>query len=238
MAFRSTFTLVLASFVWCTANADRTIVSHGKASWHDKDIYTEEVKIRMNDRDEIVNTDTTYINPEGKTIATMKADFSHSLNVPEHHFYDERTGHSYGVRRNGDKIVMYEKPKDKPERSREIDQDFKKGHIMFAGPGLAPYLKAHYQEFKDQKSVPIVILIPGNLDTYNFKVRFEREADGVAEFDVVIESWILRLFAPRIRFKYDSKNQKIIHYEGISNVKTDHEQMQKVRIDYFYDEAS
>jgi hypothetical protein len=52
-----------------------------------------------------------------------------------------------------------------------------------------------------------------------------------------VKNWFIALFSPTLRVSYDRKKNRILSYEGISNIKDEKGKNQNVRIDYIYPET-
>ncbi|MES2769887.1 MAG: hypothetical protein V4596_12140 [Bdellovibrionota bacterium] len=63
-----------------------------------------------------------YESEDGSPIALLKSDFSSSLTVPDHSIEDLRSGAIEGLRRENGKIVLFDKLKDKPEKTRVLEK--------------------------------------------------------------------------------------------------------------------
>jgi hypothetical protein len=53
-----------------------------------------------------------------------------------------------------------------------------------------------------------------------------------AELEVEIDSWFLRLFAPKLELTYDIKNKRLARYKGSSNLQSDKGDIMNVEIIY------
>jgi len=74
------------------------------------------------------------------------------------------------------------------------------------------------------------------LDYYDFKMKKVKESkeEGIVEFEIAVQNWFLKLFAPKLFVKYDKIKKHIVWYKGISNIKDDLGKNQIVTITYKY----
>lgn len=221
--------ILLLSF---NINASNIESFYGDASIGGKKIYREDHEVIFDEKGKALEAETKYIDVDGNQIATLKSNFRSSITLPEHTYKDLRTGNMYGVRLEGKKVVLFQQEKDKEEKTKILDKDFAKDRLQVGCQGLNYYFRDHLEEVVAKKTVPVVLMIPGNLDTYDFKLHFVKQNENIYEFEVYIENWFLRIFAPKLEFKYDSKLRQIVWYKGLSNVADKNGKPQNVLIDY------
>jgi hypothetical protein len=214
-------------FLWLTSYAE-TQVYKGEASIEGKLVYREEHSANFEDN-KIKSAQTSYTDPSGKTLAKLRSNFSRSVNVPEHEMEDKKTG-VYGVRYRDEEIIMYRKFEGQ-EETKTIKNDNKK-KLLVAGQGLHYWILHNFDELLAKKKIELLFLIPGKLDTYNFTLKLLKSTPDRAELEVEIDSWFLRLFAPKLELTYDIKNKRLARYKGLSNLQSDKGDIMNVEIIY------
>ena len=223
--------LLSANHSW----ASQIVHYKGIAKKGERTAYIEKHTVEYTDSGKLVKATTEYVSESGKPIAEMKSDFIASLTVPTHLIKDFRTGEEQGLRRNGDKVILYFKEKDKQEKIRVLSPDDEEGRILVGCQGLNYYLLGNLSSIDPEKTLPLRFLIPGKLDYYDFDMKHKGQPQGdVVEFEIKVKNWFLKIFAPTLRVKYDRKKKHIVWYEGISNIKDDDGGNQKVTINYYY----
>ena len=197
-------------------------------------VYTEDHKVQYADSGRVESATTVYKDASGKAIAEIRSDFSKSLSAPAHDFKDFRFKQSYGIRYDGEKLVMYSQEGSEPEQTKALPVNGK-GSLIVGCQGLAYYFRDHIAELKTSKALPIQFLIPGKLETYNFELVYKNtDSAGLAVFEIHIKNWFLRLFAPKLVLNYDTVKNRLVKYQGLSNLYDDKKEMQNVTIDYVY----
>lgn len=229
--------LTVAIFFWAlvgqaqTAKVENLI---GKATKGGKLVYTEEHTARYDGSSRVLEASTVYKDPSGKIIAELRSDFSKSLSAPAHDYNDLRFKQRYGIRYDGEKVTMYSQEGSEPEQTKIVDTKAK-GAMLVGCQGLAYYFRDHIEELKKSKVVPILFLIPGKLETYNFELVYKKtDSAGLAMFEIHIKNWFLRMFAPKLVLHYDTIKSRLTRYEGLSNLYDDKKEMQNVTIEYTY----
>jgi hypothetical protein len=213
----------------------RQEIFKGEARENGTLVYIENHVVVFDDSNNVIEATTNYVDPTGKPLGYLKSDFKQSLSLPEHIFYDERTKGKYGIRRENDKIILFNQDAGKSEVTKELDNKIDKNRINVGCQGFNYYLKGKIESIRDIKSLPVLFMIPGELTTYKFVLNFLREnPDQTVDFNVKIENFFLRVFAPELAFRYDPKKQRIVWYKGVSNIKNPAGKTMNVEIDYKY----
>lgn len=207
----------------------------GEATLEGKLVYREEHTVTFAPDGKVLEAKTEYRDPENKLISVIVSDFAHSVTAPVHTVQDLRRGETYGIRYEGEKIVMYDSEKGEKEQTKVLKPGFADERLVIASQGLHYYMKDRLEELKTKK-LPIVILIPGKLDFYNFEMEFLKEKDGILQFEVHIQSRFLRLFAPDLKVHYEPKSKRLVYYSGLSNILDEKGDNQSVVITYKFAE--
>jgi hypothetical protein len=230
---------VIGIFLFCGSlglTAETTETFFGEARSEKGLAYTEKHIVRFDDLHEVLDAETTYYNPSGELICLLKSDFRKSLTAPDHTIEDKRTGNVQGLRRENTNLIVFYRDKGKPEACKNLSAGIGTERIAFGCQGLNYYLVKNLQKIKNAKSLPIKFIIPGNLDAYNFEIRYlDEEKNGTVLIDIEIDNWLLKIFAPKLEVRYDQKNGRILWYKGLSNIKDAQGKPQSVTINYLYD---
>ena len=204
----------------------------GEAREKDQLVYLEKHTVLYDHKKRVLESSTDYVKPDGKVFARLHTDYRGSISLPTHTFEDLRTGSVYGLRHEKDKVKLFRREKGKEEKAKYFHvQDG--GRIEMASQGFNYYLKGKTAELRDKKKVPVSFFVPGALKTYNFLLSYDKENnDQTVDYQVKIENLFLRLFAPRLEFRYDEKAGRIAWYKGISAVKGDDRKLMNVTVTY------
>lgn len=202
----------------------------GTAKREGKVVYTEEHTAFFNSTGQVEKAQTLYKNPDGQVIAVLDSDFRKSLTAPAHHFEDKRFHMIYGVRYEGQKIVLFSQDGSEKEKQKEIEAP--KDRLVVGCQGLGYYLPQHLEEVKKADETPLLFLIPGRLEAYSFTLKPRGKQNSLEVFDIEIQSWVLRIFAPRLTVYFDPSTGHLIRYKGLSNILSDQKKEQDVDIEY------
>ncbi len=221
--------MFLFSFL-ATAN---TTSYEGVATVKGRVVYTEKHQLKLDEKGTILESETTYQDPSGKTVGILKNNYQQSLNVPDHLMDDLRKKNKHGTRLKNGKIELFNQDGDEKEETELIQNKNDKGLIV-ASQGLHYYLIGNYEKMKVQKFL-LKFLIPGRLDSYKFVLSYKgKTKDGLDEFEVEIDNWILRMFAPSLILRYHPETKRLIYYKGLSNLSDEKGEMMSVEINYKY----
>lgn len=223
-----TFMLILTGLAY-----GETQVYEGEARLEGKIVYIEKHSSVWADG-KVKSSVTEYISPDGKPLATLTNDYSKSLNIPAHTMIDHFHKNKHGVRYQNDKIVMFNQDDGEKEETEKIEPDDFKGKLMVAGQGLHYYFINHTEDIISKGKLDIRFIIPGRLDSYNFFLKMKKTSSDIAEFEIEIDNWFLRMFAPKLELVYDRKKGRLLRYKGLSNIRDKNKEIMKVDITYKY----
>jgi hypothetical protein len=172
-----------------------------------------------------------YFSPDGREIGAKTLDFAANPYVPVYDYQLPALHYREAITAVGDQIAMLKSRGDKT-RTATVDNTAP----IAADSGFHSFLRAHFQELLDGKTVTFTFVAAGNLDSYKFRAkRIEDttfEGHDAVRFKVEANS-LLRLVAPDLYLTYDPGQQRLLEYRGPSNVidpKTD--EVYKTRIVY------
>lgn len=185
----------------------------------------------------VVSAETYYFEDESerKKIGHLKSEFSRNLNAPSYEFYDARAQDGHGVRYDGDNIIMYSfSGEGELRESKEKSSSLKSfdGRLVLAGQGFHYYLRENLNSVIEKERVPIILLIPGRLESYRFRLDLVELKENRVHLRVEMNNFFLRLFAPSIDLEYDLESGELLKYRGPSNLKDDDGKLLNVKIIY------
>ena len=205
----------------------------GVAKVKGKVVYTEKHQLKYDDKNKLFETETIYADPTGQTVGVLKNNYTLSLTVPDHTMDDLRSKNKHGTRLKNDKIELFNQDNGEDEETKKITAK-SDDRLIVASQGLHYYLVANYEEVKKKKKVPLLFLIPGRLDSYEFVLKYKGIKNEVDEFEVEINNWFLKIFAPSLILHYEPKTKHLVYYKGLSNLKNEKGEMMSVEINYKY----
>jgi hypothetical protein len=225
--------LLLFIFLLPLFSYSKTQEYTGEAKFKGKVVYLEQHKIEIQDN-KAVRSETIYRRPDGLIIGKLLNDYTKSVNVPEYLMEDMVTKNKHGIRRQDKKVFMFNQENGKREETKEISEDVSEGELLVAGQGLHYYLVLKMDEVIQKGNLNLKFMIPGQLDVYEFKLKVIKVLDDKAEFEIMINNWFLKLFAPKLKMTYELKSRRLLSYEGLSNLKSPDDKLMKVEIKYNY----
>jgi len=97
----------------------------------------------------------------------------------------------------------------------------KRKGAMAADSGFHSFLREHFAELLDRKTVTFTFVVAGNLDTYKFRARRieDRTFEGKPAVQLKVEpsTW-LRLLADPLYILYEPTQRRLLEYRGTSNL--------------------
>lgn len=182
----------------------------------------------------LIKSLTEYLDPQGKTIASLRSDFTHSLAAPEYIFEDRRQHTLQGQRWQNKKLEVFSQAGPK---KNIMKKDLSKSPIpMMGGEGMIYYIGAHLKELIGSEGMDFKLVVPGRLSSFDFVIEPLAHNEQEAAFEIKMKSWFMRLFGPRLKLIYDLPKKRLKSFEGLSNVRDSEGAMMSVDIQYVYED--
>jgi hypothetical protein len=168
---------------------------------------------------------------DGTPFARKRVDYRDVPAAPAFQFEDVRSGYREGVLRTGrEASVFVDRPDAEPQRA-----PLPTGNLV-ADAGFDQWVRREWPRLTAGESVPMAFLVPSRLDSYDFKV-YEVEGDDVdragdRRFRLRLGG-LLGWIAPHIDVVYAERDQRLLRFEGLSNLRDDAgDDPLKVRIEF------
>ena len=172
-----------------------------------------------------------YRCPDGRAFARKRVDYRSSSISPAFAFEDRRSGHREGLRRASTPTLFFLAPGAVAERLARVD---KAGFV--ADAGFDEFIRRHWVELTAGRTMPLEFALPSRLRSLPFSVRRQGTAMISGE-----KAWVFRLklngllglVAPSIDVSYGQASQRLLRFQGLSNLRDDAGKNQLVaRIDF------
>lgn len=159
--------------------------------------------------DDALKCSVFYLRPNDELIASKQLNYEPSLQAPELLFRDFRTDRELSISPPGDEQVV--------------------------DAGFDNFVRLQWQELSDGEEVRFPFRIVGRDDPITMRANRENQCEnGKLCLQIRLDSWLLGNLVDPIQLTYDEKSQRLLRFEGVSNLKNDKGRSQKVRIRYRY----
>lgn len=180
-----------------------------------KYLYTE-VHEQKFEGDKWVSGVISYFAPDGSKLGQKTLDFSADPFIPLYDYALPALGYREGITKIDSKVHLT-KTSDGETKTKTV----KKKSPISGDSGFHNFIRAHFKQLMAGETVPFTFIAAGNLDT--FKFRAKRIEDGSFEGKKMVRflveaNSLLRLVAPDLTVTYDPDSEKLVQYEGPSNV--------------------
>lgn len=192
---------------------ERTGVAYERGS--ERVLYTEVHRERV-EGSRVVEDRVTYRGPDGEVFAFKSVDFRVSELAPGFVLEDRRTGYLEALEgRPPARIVRVREAGERGARQARIGGD---GGLV-ADAGFDRFIENHWRALLAGEVLRRRFLVPSRLEAIDVRIRHTGSAAGGETFALEIDSALLRLVAPSVRVRYDSRSRQLVHYEGPSNIR-------------------
>jgi hypothetical protein len=177
-----------------------------------------------------VFAETTYRDPGGRVIATLRTDFSKDRFAPSYEMRDADGRVVRSVKNAGRSIRLAHGSKraDLPATSNG-------GRRLVTGQGLDQYARYYRAALASGQELGVRFPIPTRLDMYDFRLRaIDTPRPEVVRVEIEVDNFILALLAPSIIADYDRETGRLVRYYGVSNLTDENGDNPMVEIVYEY----
>ncbi len=198
-----------------------------------KVVYIEEHETKIQDGS-TVSIITKYLEPKkSEPFAIMKSDFSKNRLVPEMIFEDFRNNYKVESKLSNGKVELYKNYKRRG-RTTTKNESFEISDKLMMSQGYHNFIVSQMEKFKPGEEIKIEFLAANRLEKYDFNVRLTSSNADTLNFELEIDSWLIGMFAPKLKVSYDRKTKRILSFEGITNILASNGDAQDLKIEYSY----
>jgi hypothetical protein len=171
-----------------------------------------------------------YTCPDGRAFARKRVRESGDVQAPDFDLVDARLGYREGVRESGTQREVYvQRRADMPEQADRLTVPAD-GVI---DTGFDTFAQRHWDALMKGETLRFPYLVPSRRTFYQFKVnRTDARADGrTMTIRLSAGNWFSFLL-PHIDVVYDIASHRVVHYEGLSNIRGENGKNYQVRSEY------
>ena len=159
-----------------------------------------------------------YQCPDGRAFARKRSRDDGNAQAPDFDLVDARVGYREGVRRNGEQREVYVQRTATQAEQADPLQLPADGVI---DTGFEAFARLHWDELVRGDTLPFDYLVPSRRKFFAFKVvriDLPTAPPGSVTLRLASTSW-LSFLLPHIDVSYDLQTRRLVHYEGLSNVR-------------------
>jgi len=181
----------------------------------------------------VVAATVQYEDSFGKVFARKSLDFGENPLLPAFTLQNFRTGHEEGLLRDAAGVSVRYRAGSGAEPV-QIPIEVPAGAIGDAG--IDQFVAKHWDQLLAGNSFIRPFLVPSRQSFVAFTIRLVRSAaDGPSvQFEMIPNSWWLRLLLPPLVVEYDRDGRRLESYEGLSNLRDEQGEPYSVRIRFSY----
>lgn len=219
--FAAAWTALAAAFL-CAAAPARASLSYQEGLAKDPGsqalLYREQHWIR-NAAEGIGERIVLYRCPNGTAFARKRIDYRRSAVAPAFRFEDRRFGYVEGLRWDEQPSVFVRDGASAREKAATLAPA-----RLVADAGFDEFIRRHWDALVAGREVPLAFAIPARQQSLGFTLRRVGTADFGGEqawvFRLSLSGW-LRFLAPHVDVLYAQGTQRLLRFEGPSNLLND-----------------
>ncbi len=171
-----------------------------------------------------------YRCPDGRAFARKRVRESGDVQAPDFDLVDARLGYREGVRANGAQRQVYVQRRSNLPEQADLLSVPADGVI---DTGFDAFAQRHWDALVKGETLRFPYLVPSRRTFYQFKVnRTDAGASGrTMSIRLAAGNW-LSFLLPHIDVVYDIAARRVVHYEGLSNIRGDDGKNYQVRSEY------
>jgi hypothetical protein len=222
-----------------------TLVQRYEGRAHDLDsgrlLYTEQHLVQSDASGDSVATTSRgpdrrlvlYRCPAGQLFARKLVEYATgSWAAPVFTLQDGRFGYREGVRAEAGKLFAFlQRDAESEERNGVVEP----GERLVIDAGFDEFVRASWERLQSGETLSLDFLVPSRLTTYGFKLRrvgpVEIEGAAATQFRLGLGG-MLGWFAPDITVTYRDADQRLLRFEGLTNIRADREDNLVARIEF------
>lgn len=160
-----------------------------------------------------------YRCPDGTAFARKRIDYRRSSVAPAFRFEDRRFDYVEGLRWDDQPAVFVREGGAAREKAAALSPA-----RLVADAGFDEFIRKHWASLIAGREVPLAFAIPARQQSIGFTLRRIGSADFAGEpawvFRLSLSGW-LRLIAPHVDVLYSQRTQRLLRFEGLSNLRDD-----------------
>lgn len=197
----------------------------------DKLLYTENHTVMVDGAD-ILDHQTDYRTPDGKTICSKQLNYRDEGFAPAFELRDLRDGYLEGAEYTEQGYRLYSRVDAEAEIKSET---VKPAKTLVSDAGFDIYVRARMDSLLAGNIEKFKMAIAAEQTVLSFQARMleQKELFGRPAILIKVEpSTLLRLLVEPIYLTYDTENGELLRYEGLSNIRNANGKRHDTRIDF------
>lgn len=180
------------------------------------ELYREQHLVRR-DGPRLLERLVLYRCPDGQAFGRKLLDYRASATAPSFVFDDVRSGYREGVSDGKPRSLFFRSRRGSGERTAPLQLA---GAVVDAG--FDEFVRAHWATLLSGKPLPLQFAVPSRLRTMAFSLARAASTRVAGEdawvFRLKLDGW-LGLIAPAIDVSYGKQSQRLLRFEGLSNLR-------------------
>ncbi|MGI0115477.1 hypothetical protein [Zooshikella sp. RANM57] len=171
----------------------------------------------------------TYTTADGKTFATKTVDYETTPLTPTIVFNKLKLNQRESVLiKSNNVIIIHEENNQRQEHQLPLKPN------LVIDAGFDTFIRRHWSKLLANQSFRFEFLAIDDNSTYTFQIKKSQEDSTTVSFTMSLDSFIGGFFIDPIIITYEKKEQKLIRYQGLTNIPKDKDTNFTAKIIYTY----
>lgn len=199
-------------------------------------VYYEYHYEKTENRDLLLSETVVYKDPNKNIFAEKKLNYKTGLTTPSFKLIDNRNGYNEGVNLNNNNLDLFVQTSEKSRIKRE---SLKKNSNTVIDAGFDHFIRLNWQNLQKGETLYVNFISPVELDSFEFRIKKidNSKSNDISNLEMSINNRFLRLFLDPILLEYSNVTNRILSYEGVSNINNNDGKKYRVRIEYDYENS-
>jgi hypothetical protein len=178
-------------------------------------LYTEQHRIKLDERGGYISGSVTYLDPRGEPIAMKEVDFAGNQTAPSFLYRDLRTDSLISVDSGeSDLTVSYRDGGHERQTDLEIDRE----ESIVIDAGFDRFIQQEWQALLQGQTRSFLFLHVSRARFMEFEIVKTGKIGDSVEFRIRPAGFILGLLVEPIRLTYAAEDRRLLRYQGVTNI--------------------
>lgn len=180
-------------------------------------LYTERHDILLNNQGRYQRAHVTYRDEQGNVFAEKTLEYGEAATLPKTHFFELDSPFFFKVKLNDDTVALeYQDEEEQFKDKVKVEAD----HFAVVDAGFDRLVNKHWQTLSNGQALQFSFLAVTRSAFYEFRlVPVAADDTDTLKLRLEPDNAVLRWLLDPAYLTYDSRSQKLLRFEGLTNIR-------------------